>query len=41
MFQADLDEQLSKLVGKKINTGVQGWNHIDELEAVEDWFEQL
>ena len=30
IFQADLNEQLSNLVSKKINTGVPGWNHIDE-----------
>jgi len=41
MYQIDLNNELTPLVGKQINSGVPGWNWIEELEEVEEWFEKL
>jgi hypothetical protein len=41
LYQSDLDISLSGILSRKIVTGSQGFNWIEEIEEVEDWFETL
>ena len=41
LYQRDLDISLSGILSRKIVTGSQGFNWIEEIEEVEDWFETL